>query len=296
LCTSCNSAYPLVEKAKEFLISPTPTPTLQPTPTKTPTPTSTPEPQLMSITDVLTNCETLAASGNLVILEGKLYIPEYKIYGYEGWKGMRITNYLVGDRIYLTVLIKVGDGNNSMNPLPDFFSERDFLVRANDNREILNGHTVNLMGRVEYKKESENLKCALRVEDITSLMPEDVNTPIDVKIVDLLKEGQILNCSQLAYQKRLVRITGSLVNSKNEVICKMGFCTLLLDDKTGKIPLSIVNGKFPNSFNIADKNLGLKGWEVYTDNAEIADNENLSITGILYSDQLGCRLMVYKIY
>ncbi len=298
ICSGCSTFSTSVEEVKEFLISPTPT--LTPVPTST----STPVPQMMSIEEATENCETLSKGKNLVIVEGKIFIPLYKIYGYEGWKGMKITKFVPTDSNYLTALIKVGQGPNTMDSLPEFFSERDLRIRDNDGQLIYDGYSVRLMGHMEYKEKSENLRCALRVEKIETEMPPEVNEPLEVKIDSLIKvyvpaghrtDEETTECVELGGKKQLVLIRGSIVNTGSDISCDMGKCTVPVDDTTGRLNLTIPIGENPSSIAISDEVPGYDGWSIYDSNGKLADKKKITLIGVLNSSGFICSMDVYRI-
>jgi hypothetical protein len=302
LCAGCNAISPYVEDVKEFIISSTPS--LTPTITVTPTPTPTPAPKIMSIEDTLTNCETLGKSKNLVIIEGKIYIPLYQIYGYEGWKGMKITRFVSTDSNYLTALIKVGQGPNTMDSLSEFFSERDLRIRDNDGQLIYDGYSVKLIGRMEYKEKSKNLRCTLRVEKIETKMPLEVNEPLEVKIAFLNKiyvpaghrpDEQTTDCVELGGKKQLVLMRGSIVNTGSDITCDMGKCTVLVDDTTGRLDVTIPIGENPSSIAISEDVPGYDGWSIFDSNGNLADKRKITLIGVLNSSGFNCAMDVYWI-
>jgi len=249
----------------------------------------------MEISSVLENCEELDKSGNLINIEANVYLPEFIIYGYEGEKGMNLTNYLPSDPTKIVALIKIGEGPNTMDALPDFFSERDLLIRADDGQVIRNGHKVKITGRVIYREDDFSRRCEVRVERIESKSPKEIQTPLEVTTSELNAKGCLKSCSNLAFNKQMVKISGNLVYYDNTAICQMGYCQINFEDSTGSIKVTIVNGTNANSISIDPKVSISLGWKVYNREGREADKKNLTLTGIVYSEIDGCRLMVYTI-
>jgi len=307
-CSACSS--PAVSSVIELVISPTPTntptPTITPTPapTSTPEPTPTPQPRQISIEEALGSCQELAAEGNQVVVEGNIYLPEFSVVGYETSKGMILTGTLPTDPTALIALITLGDIENTMNPLPEFFSMRDLVIRAANGQVIRYGHSVSLKGRMEFKPDSQNLRCALRVEEITSLMPAEVNTPVVVEIGPLLVEQSsghgmqtriTTPCGILAGEKQLVTVKGAVIEPAAGSHCTMGLCEAAIADATGQILLSIVQGDGASSMMAQTGAASPADWQFYDTNGKQADSQDIALTGVLYSDGRGCRIVVYEV-
>lgn len=276
-----------------------PSATISPTLTFVPEPTATPEPELVGISDILTNCDQLGESENPVEVEGKIFLPDYRILGYEGWKGMNLAQYLSTDKNILTVLMKVGEGPNTMDPLPEFFANRDLIIRAEDGQLIYHGFSVSIIGHVEYQPENENLQCALRVEKITSMMAPEVLIPQTVEIGYLLEEINLgspskpdlsTNCAQLANEKQFVSIKAMIQDITQEPQCAMGNCELLINDNTGEIAILLHEGDLVNSILTSTE-----GWKIIDQEGNEIGEETIIFTGLLYTPPQGCLLTVYTI-
>ncbi len=307
-CSACGS--PTVSGVIDLVISPTPTSTSIPTITPTPAPTSTPkptltlQPQQISIEEALDNCQSLAIEGKQVVVEGNIYLPEFTVFGYETSKGMVLTHTLPSDSTALIVLITLGKTENAMTPLPEFFTQRDMVIRAVDSQVIRYGHTVSLKGLMEFKPDSQNLHCALRVEEITSLMPAEVNTPVEVDIAPLLVEQSsghglqtriTTQCEILAGEKQLVTVRGAVKDPDSGSVCTMGVCEAAINDTTGQILLSIVQRSGPNSVVAPPDAATATGWKFYDSAGNEVDNQAVALTGVLFSDAKGCRIIVYEV-
>jgi len=114
---------------------------------------------------------------------------------------MNLAKFLPNDSDLLKVLIKVGEGPNTMDAYW-VFSERDLIVRADKEQTIRHGHSVYIIGNVEYRGDSPELKCAVRVKQISTLMQTEVVIPLDVQIETLDTIGGVDNCSQLAFENK----------------------------------------------------------------------------------------------
>lgn len=280
-----------------------PLPTKTFAPTHTPAPTATPTPQALNLQGVLSKCEELSANHESVVVQGKIFLPEFVIYGYEGWKGMQLAERLPIDEEQLIVLIQVGDGPNTMNALPQFFNERDLAIRAFDDQMVHHGYTVVINGRPKYHADKLERKCEVWVDRIESRMPAEVLVPLAAEISYLLEEHTVghgmqekivKQCELLAEQKQLVTIRGSIDDSLGAV-CNMGTCRITIKDPTGSMFASLVNLEAPNSMIVSTEVAGPDGWKILDSNGIEVDRENLALTGILYSDAQGCRLAVYTV-
>lgn len=284
-------------------------PTHAPVPTTTnPPPTATPKPQSYEVEQILENCEAMSANGSQISVEGNIFLPEFLIYGYSGWKGMNLTQSKTTDAAHLTVLIQVGQGPNRMDDLPIFFSERDLLVHATDERIIRHGHAVKLTGRLIYKADNPERRCELNVEEIGSMMPEEVLVPREMVIQDLyltirpereiMPSGQqlpITHCADLSNKRQLVQVKGSILFKGYEYSCEMGYCRIRMKDETGDIGVTIVEGDGPNSMILSAAEPAPGGWKIFNTAGLLANLDNLTLTGILYSEGEDCRLMVYRV-
>jgi hypothetical protein len=280
-----------------------PLPTKTSAPTQPPAPTATPTPQVLNLQGVLAKCEELSANHESVVVEGKIFLPEFAIYGYEGWKGMHLAERLTTDTERLIVLIQVGDGPNTMNALPQFFNERDLAIRAFDDQVVHHGYSVVISGRPKYNADKPERKCEVWADRIESRMPVEVSLPLATEISYLLEEQTIghgmqekivKQCEQLADQKQLVTIHGSIDDTQGAV-CNMGACLVTIKDPSGSMFASLVNLEAPNSMLVSTEIVGPNGWKVLDSNGIEVGRETLALTGVLYSDAQGCRLAVYTV-
>lgn len=280
-----------------------PLPTQTSAPTQTPAPTATPTPQALTLQGVLAKCEELSANHESVVVQGKIFLPEFVIYGYEGWKGMHLAEYLPTDEERLIVLIQVGEDPNTMNALPQFFNERDLAIRAVDDQVVHHGYTVVISGRPKYNADKPERKCEIWADRIESRMPAEVSVPLAAEISFLLEEQTIghglqekiiKQCELLADQKQLVTIRGSIDDTQGAV-CGMGTCLVTIKDPTGSMFASLVNLEAPNSMIVSTEVAGPDGWNILDSSGNEADRANLALTGVLYSDAQGCRLAVYSV-
>ncbi len=275
---------------------PTSVPTAAVTPTKIPTCTATvtPTPSYMEISDVLNNCQSLSDDKREVVIEGKLFMPVYSIVGYQDWKAMNLAKFLPNDSDLLKVLIQVGEGPNTMDVLPEFFTERDLIVRADQEQTIRHGHSVRIIGNVEYRGDSPELKCAVRVNQISTLMDAEVLIPLDIQVKTLNTAGGLDNCSQLAFEKQMVRLKGSIVVSSG-VTCQMGYCRMSFSDGTGSMFLTIVDALGKNSANFNSDRPFDERLKLLDSSGNAVELDDLNLTGVVYSEQSRCNLMVYTI-
>jgi hypothetical protein len=281
----------------------TPLSTNTPAPTMTPAPTATPTPQSLNLQGVLVNCEELSTNHDSVVVEGKIFLPEFVLYGYEGWKGMNLVENLSTDIEKLTILIQVGDGPNTMVALPEFFSERDLLIHAFDGQVIHQGYTVVITGRPKFNADKPDRKCEIWADKIESKMPEEALVPFVAEISYLLEEHTeghglqetlVKQCALLAVQKQLVTVRGSIDNSF-AADCDMGKCLIKIKDQTGSLFASLVELEAPNSILVSQDILGPDGWRIFDFSGNEVDKTNMALTGVLYSDAQGCRLSVYTV-
>ncbi|MBP7039592.1 MAG: hypothetical protein KBA92_01435, partial [Anaerolineaceae bacterium] len=270
-------------------------------PTATPTQTPTPAPPTLDIPSLFEQCETLGASGREVIVSGNIYMPEYRIYGYSGWKGMDLKAYLPNDDIGIVALIPIGEGPNTMDDLPANFTPRDLRARSESGQLILHGHTVTIKGRAEHKVSDGVPRCQVWVETIQSLMPPEILVPQTVTISDLLKTQNIGNfnypeivstCELLGRKQQMVSIKGSIIAEGNPDNCPMQICRFKLTDKTGTIRAVLLLSEEPDSIY----NTAVEGWQLI-DHGKVARGLlNLVFTGKLFIDTAdGCSLLVYQI-
>lgn len=267
--------------------TPTPTATSTPTPTLTPTITPTPTPQTLRIEQVWENCEQLAQDGREIWVSGKVFMPKWRIIGYQGYKGMNFNEYLDTDERSLTILLEVGDGMQTMNALPDYFTERDLVIRSDDGQEIRHGHTLQILGLPKYKQDSK--RCEIWPSRIESLMSDQVIIPAEIEINSLTTN----RCSMLATQKQFITLMGSISNwGAAAKSCNMGICLLEFSDGTGKIRVTFVQGEQPSSLYLSPENKAN-----LIDNAGNPVNlqDELILSGVLYAELEGCTLSVYEI-
>lgn len=279
-------------------------PSRTPEPTATPTITTTPQPRLVTKEDLFANCEEFAKQNNPIVIKGKVFLPEFIIYGYTGMKGMNLTESIAKETNPLTIFIRIGDGPNTMNSLPEFFSERDLLIRDTTNRAVHHGYTVMVTGHPKFNKDKPERTCEIWVDTIESVMPEEALIPLPVQIGYLLEEhseGHGLqtritsNCGLLAEEKRFITVNGSIDYSDAGTLCDMGICRIRIKDQTGMMKASIVESEKPNSMVIIPGLPVPEGWKLFDKTGAEVVPAAISFTGILYSEPEGCRLSVYSI-
>jgi hypothetical protein len=309
--TGCSS---LVNTIKDKIYSPTftitptitLTPTLTPTPipTQTPTATPTPNPKKLSIYEIIENCETLSKNREVVVVEGKIFLPIFKLIGYKSeevsWKGMELKQYLESDLEFLTVLIPIGEGPNTMDSVPIPFDEKDLIIRDDKSRTIRHYHTVSITGRVDFVESGEGNRCQIWLEKIESLMPLEVLTPQEVKtnflsiMVNLGSNTHpeyFSNCQLISNKHQMVTLTGSFVSWGISAQCNNVNCNFQFSDGNGTLWLSLAYRKGPNSvFKSEDNN-----WQIFDKANNPISPSNLKLTGVLYSLTQGCTLSVYEI-
>lgn len=277
---------------------------LPPTPTLIPTATSTPEPLSLSIQDVLSNCVELSEKKREVVVTGKIFMPEFVIYGSGDWRGMNLNDFMPDDPKILTILIKIGEGPNTLNNVPIFFTERDLVARDINGQEIRHGHLVSVAGHPRVNPNQTNGKCELWVDSLESKTPQEVLIPMDAEIKFLLEKFSIghfmmeyktTNCAELAFKKQLVRMKVSVDFWNFPADCTMGSCRIKIKDKTGSMFASFVQSETPNSMVINKDVWGPNSWKIFDSSGEEADKDNLVVIGSLYSDLKGCRLSVYSV-
>ena len=278
-----------------------PAPAASPSPTTLPTQTAPPAPLTMEIPALLEQCETLSAAKTKVIVSGHLYLPDYRIYGYSGWKGMNLNQFLPNDLQSITALIPIGNGNNTMDDLPAYFTPRDLRARSDSGQLILHGHSVSIFGRVEYTVSSGVPRCQVWVEKIDSLMPADILIPVPYQISALLEEQNIGNvaypeivstCQLAAQKQQMVSITGSIIAESGPDKCEREICRFALTDKTGTLTAILLLANEPNAINFDPT----QGWQLIDQDGNAQKLLNLIFTGTLSVDvSQGCSLLVYQI-
>ncbi|HNW95253.1 MAG TPA: hypothetical protein PKL60_03600 [Anaerolineaceae bacterium] len=276
-------------------------PTLTPTETTTPTQTPTPAPLKLDIPVLLEQCETLSITNTEVIVSGHLYLPEFRIYGYSGWKGMNLKQFLPNDQKGITALIPLGDGPNTMDELPVYFTPRDLRARSDSGQLILHGHSVSIQGRAEYVVSEGVPRCQVWVEKIESLMPAELLIPQTFEISNLLKEQNIgskshpeivSTCELMGRKQQMVSIKGSVIAESGPDLCKQEICRFKLTDKTGTVTALFLLADTPNSINFISN----QGWKLMDQDGIPRDLLNLVFTGTLFVDPSdGCSLLVYQI-
>ncbi len=272
-------------------LTPTPsltaTTTFTPTPTLTPTITPTPTPQTLTIDQVLQSCEQLAQDGREVWVSGKIFLPKWKIIGYTGYKGLNLNEHLDEDQRSIMLVMEVGAGPQTMNPLPPYFTERDLVVRAENGQEIRHGHSVKVLGVPKYKQDSR--RCELWPSRVESLMSAQVFIPVEEKIGSLTTN----KCSLLSTDKQFVSLTGSISNwGAATSSCTLGICLLQFNDGSGKMRVTFVQGDQPSSLFISPEN---KASLIDALGNPLSLQEKLILTGVLYAELEGCTLSVYLI-
>lgn len=300
---ACGSS-PTPESIPTLESTGTPEPTRTTEPTAIPTITATPQPRLVTKDDLFANCEEFAKQNNPVVINGKVFLPEFIIYGYTGMKGMNLSESIAKETNPLTIFIQIGDGPNTMNPLPEFFSERDLLIRDATNRAVHHGYTVMVTGHPKFNKDKPDRMCEIWVDTIESVMPEEALIPLPVEIGYLLEEHSVghglqtrttSNCALLAEEKRFITVNGSIDYSDAGSVCDMGICRLRIKDQTGMMTASIVDSEKPNSMLITPGLPAPDGWKLYDKTGAEVDPAAISLTGILYAEPESCRLSVYTI-
>lgn len=279
----------------------TPTATWTPTPTLTPTITPTPTPQNLSIEQVWENCEQLAQDGREVWVSGLLFLPKWKIIGYPGWKGLDLKEIMEEDQLSLTILVEVGDGPNTMNSLPQYFTERDLVVRADQGQEIRHGHSVAVFGIPSFKPDTG--RCEIRASKIETLVSPEALVP-EVVTISFIQEvyeevtfGGVIwyvkNCALLSEARQFITVKGSLVNWRDALkSCTSGICTLEFSDGSGKLRVSFVQGDQPSSLFLSPEN---KASLIDLDGKLLNLQDQLILTGMMYAEFEGCTLSVYEI-
>ena len=274
--------------------TPSPLPTL--TPSLTPTVTSTPEPQRMNISDLLNNCQALSDQKREVILSGKIYLPEGSIFGYkvEGntWWGMQLVT-----STKITVLIKMGEGPGTMDPLPELYSGKDLVLRAGDGQKILEGHKVLITGRPKYRTDNPDRTCEVFASTIVSQESPEVLIPIDLKVKDLFDADRKNDCSILTKTSQLVRLSGSLVVDKN-TNCWMNECALVFKDDTGKVKVVFSTLGKNNSMANLTPPYHSSDLQVFDREGIQSDGSHVQLVGVVTgtNEFLYCSLKVYEIY
>ena len=283
---------------------PTETPTRVPSPTLTPTQTQTPAPQILTSQQLLENCEGLSRLGKEVTIDGYVFMPKYVVYGSGDWRGMSLSDFLTEDSQTLRVYVKLGEGPNTMDPIPEFFTEKDLVMRDYSGQVVHHGFLVSVTGLPRFNPDQADGKCTLWVDKIQSQMPPSVLVPLETNIKPLLERYTIGHgmqatvverCAELGFQKQLVRIQVSIDFWNFPAECNMGICRIKIMDKTGSMFASFVQAEAPNCMVIDKTVWGPNSWKIFDSSGAEADKENLILEGVLYSDPQGCRISVYTV-
>lgn len=267
-------------------------PTATPFPTWTPTPT--PGPEAMRVVELISRCEELSASGRQVIVEGALFLPSETIYGYTIedalWLGL---NLIEGNRI--TILVKVGQGQSSMEPLPNLFAEKDLIVHASDGGTILDRHRVRITGRPKYKADDPDRYCELFVDEIDSLEKPEVLVPRDITMQELLNNDRIDDCSDLEEANQLVRIRGWITVNEKDTVCSYGSCRTPFFDGSSRMMVKIANGGGANSIGGLDMSYQLSTVSLFDQDGRKANPADVTFIGQITGIPEYCLLTVYTI-
>lgn len=271
-----------------FLSTPTPSPTLTSTPTLTPTVTPTPGPQQMKIDAMLQDCAALDERNATVILEGDVFLPEAEVYGYEGWYGM---NLVTTSR--LVVLFAIGTEPNQMEELPFDFRQPDMLIHTFDGRLVRDGHRVRVQGRPKYRPDSVDRRCELWVDQVESLMPLEIDIPLEPDIASI-------RCPWWDPTKQLLRLQGSLSVLYDEYTCWMNECRVKLVNNTGAITTVFVVGDGANRMAPLPQNYSSADLKIFDRDGNSIDPANISVIGVVRRVQIAernaeCQLIVYEV-
>ena len=275
--------------ACQLIAQPTPPPaTVTPQPTATPTITPTPAPQQMKIEEMQQDCEELDEGNTTVILEGPVYLPEGEVYGYVGWYGM---NLISTSR--LRILFAIGSGPNQMEELPFDFRQPDMRVHTFDERLVRDGHMVRVTGRPKYRADSEERRCELWVDQVESLMPPEMEIPLEPEISKI-------RCPFKEPSKQLIRVTGSLSVLYEEFACWMNECRVKLANETGVITTVFVVGDRANRMAPLPTNYTNSDLVIFDRDGNLVDSGNVSVIGIVRRVQIAernaeCQLIVYEV-
>ena len=271
--------------------APTAAPSLTPLPTATATVTPTPAPREIEISNLLEECEPLAAGHIPVILSGRVFLPDETIYGYKGWYGMDLIST---QRV--RVLFSVGTGPNQMEDLPQIFHEQDLLIHAADGSLIRHGHEVKLTGRVNYRADSENRRCEVYVDSVASLMPETVLEPLDLTLEELLDGDEIADCDDLEFSRQFVRLSGAVTLDDYLSRCQMGICKITFADLTGRAPVYLLEGEGANQMSTLPEQFSNQDLVIRDGTGVIVNNHQLQLVGVTRQGDTGaCELIVYRV-
>jgi len=286
-----------------FTPTSTQAPTLTPTIMLTPTPTSTPTPQQLDLYYLYDNCSALSQNHETVIVEGRIFLPEFKILSLSlentTWTGVQLKQFLESETRYLTILIPNGEGPGTIDTIPIPFHEKDLIIHDDDNRTIRHYHSVIIKGQVDYVKKEDGSRCQIWIESIQSNTLEEIQIPKEVNINFLQKRFNIgtnieplfvTNCDLLAQKHQMVTVSGSIF-SLGTNLCNNVSCTFQFSDNTGSLGISLAYREGPNS---VFKPKG-KSWEIFDKSNNPISLYSLKLTGVLYNLREGCTLSVYEI-
>lgn len=297
----------IVNKVRALTPTPTQTitsaPSLTPTITQTPTLTPTPTPQRLDVYYLYDHCSNISQNQETVIVEGRIFLPKFKMisYDYENqtWVGTQLRNFLESETRSLTILIPIGEGPNTLDPIPIPFNEKDLIIRDDNNHIIRHYQSVLIKGRVEYFKNEDGSRCQIWMESIQTRASEEIQIPQEVSIFFLnqkknmgtkKKPQMTTNCELLAQKHQMVTISGSIISLGTNQ-CNNVSCTFQFSDNTGSISISLANREGPNSVFKPKGEL----WQIYDKANNPISLYSLKLTGVLYLLSDGCRMSVYEI-
>lgn len=247
------------------------------------------------------SCQQLAQEGREVWVSGKIFLPKWKIIGYPGWKGLDLKEIMEEDLLSLTVLVEVGEGPNTINSLPQYFTERDMVVRADQGQEIRHGYSVAVLGVPRYKPDEG--RCEIRASKIETLVSPKALVP-EVATISFIQEvyeeityggaiWYVKNCALLSEARQFIIVKGSLVNWREAPkSCTSGICLLEFTDGSGALRVTFVQGDQPSSLYLSPDN---KASLIDADGNPVNLQDELILTGVLYAELEGCTLSVYSI-
>lgn len=268
-------------------------PTATPLPSATPTVTPLPVPQEMDVDEMIQNCANLDLRDIPVILQGKVFLPDSTIYGYEGWYGV---DFITTSRT--RVLFGIGGAVDQMEELPQFFHEQDLVIHDANNRLIRHGHEVRVTGRARYREDNENRRCELFVDKVETLMPDGVLEPIDLTVAELVDGNNVNDCPELSFSRQFVRLQGLLRVDDYLSLCQLGQCKVIFADSTGDLAAYILEGESKNRMKTLHENFSDQDLIVFDTKGTIVDNSDVSLVGVVeVADEapLICELIVYEV-
>ncbi len=270
--------------------APQPSPTAVPTKTPIPTATVTPTPQTqyLMIPQVEAECARLDEQNIPVRVSGVVEIPNI-IYGYEGWYGMElVTNNS------LRVLIPVGEGNNTMDDLPELFSAKDLVIRDNSGAVIRQGHSIEITGKVKYRAGNVERECEIFVEDIQSRTSPDVLVPIDKRIAELTSLP-VEECLVLERGLQVVRVQGEISLDARKSKCSLGTCALLITDESGSMLVNISRGGGRSSMESLPPVPVEEDIRLQDRDGQLVEGSRVMLSGVIHCQIVGCDMIVYEI-